>query len=289
LSPTRSAPSSASRHRSRSSVSGRIAIRTAKAVDGLPNVHGIALALSGDFWILSVILSLLSGTGLMYINNIGSMSLALLAQGDSSYDEKLASRWQAAQVSTLSVMNFLGRILIGLTSDFAKNRLHYPRSYCLPLVAFLFLVSQIAVIGIDDVSHLWWATALLGLAYGSVFGLFPTVAIQMFGLSHFSENWGYLALAPMFGGNLFSIIIGRNLDAHVPSGGGTTELSSSTDYQCLEGRECYIDAFYMTTVACIVALMLGIWMGWRERRMLLKRRLTPDSKDSGWEAPDVHS
>jgi hypothetical protein len=47
------------------------------------------------------------------INNVGSISQALYAKGNPNYDELEASRWQAAQVSTLSICNFAGRILIG--------------------------------------------------------------------------------------------------------------------------------------------------------------------------------
>lgn len=41
------------------------------------------------------------------------MSQTLYAKNNSHYDEVEAARWQATQVSTISVMNFLGRILIG--------------------------------------------------------------------------------------------------------------------------------------------------------------------------------
>lgn len=41
------------------------------------------------------------------------MSQTLYAKNNSQYDEVDAARWQATQVSTISVMNFLGRILIG--------------------------------------------------------------------------------------------------------------------------------------------------------------------------------
>jgi hypothetical protein len=47
------------------------------------------------------------------INNVGSMSQALFAKGNPAYDEVEASQWQAAQVSTISIMNFAGRIIIG--------------------------------------------------------------------------------------------------------------------------------------------------------------------------------
>ena len=48
------------------------------------------------------------------INNVGSISQALYAKGNPNYDELEASRWQAAQVSTLSIFNFAGRIIIGM-------------------------------------------------------------------------------------------------------------------------------------------------------------------------------
>jgi hypothetical protein len=236
--------------------------------------------MSGDFWLIFVIMSLLSGTGIMYINNVGSISQALFAKGNPNYDEATASRWQAAQVSAISITNFLGRILIGITSDFAKNRFHLPRSYCISLVAFLFVVSQIMGVATNDVTNLWKASLALGLAYGGLFGLFPTIAIELFGIAHFSENWGFLSLSPMLGGNLFSIAFGRNLDAHSIIGtqiASPTTLNStsnmiasrtaiSSEPQCLEGRDCYVASLYMTTAASCLALALGVWAGWKDQQ-----------------------
>jgi hypothetical protein len=48
------------------------------------------------------------------INNVGSISQALFAKDNPAYDEKTAVRWQATQVSTFSIANCLGRILIGI-------------------------------------------------------------------------------------------------------------------------------------------------------------------------------
>jgi hypothetical protein len=63
-----------------------------------------------------------------------------------------------------------------------RYRLHLPRAYCFCIVSTLFVVSQLSVISVDDVAHLWKATALLGLAYGSLFGIAPTIIIDWFGL-----------------------------------------------------------------------------------------------------------
>ncbi|KAL1688246.1 major facilitator superfamily domain-containing protein [Schizophyllum commune] len=189
------------------------------------NVHGRALFTSLDFWLLFVIVSTLSGTGLMYINNVGSMAQALYAGSlaearvgagttlqPPAYDDAAAAALQATQVSILSVMNCAGRIVIGLASDFVKTRLGRVRSVLLVGVALSLFVSQVLAGNIDDPSSLWMATALLGFSYGSLFGVMPAVIIEWFGMVHFSENWGFISLAPMFAGNLFSLAFGRNLD-----------------------------------------------------------------------------
>ncbi|KAI0771714.1 MFS general substrate transporter [Trametes elegans] len=214
LSPTRAG---FARHRSHSSRSiSRRSVRSAlgKALDGHPNIHGKRLFKSPDFWLLFTICSLLSGTGIMYINNVGAVTQALFAYNNPNYDEVKAAQWQATQVSTVSVMNCAGRILIGIIADFVKGKLRLQRSTCLLLVAVMFIVSQVVCLSIESVRDLWKASALLGIAYGGLFGLFPTLVIEWFGLPHFSENWGFVSLSPMLGGNIFSLAFGRNLDAH---------------------------------------------------------------------------
>ncbi len=138
---------------------------------------------------------------------------------------------------------------------------------------------------------------MLGFAYGCLFGLFPTITIEWFGLrtyssmehclgidlrvAHFSENWGFVSLAPMLGGNAFSIAFGRNLDAHAPSELDSPDASisrglpvlsslvlreatSDSSHQCLQGKECYAGSLLMTTTACCIALVLAVYAGWKD-------------------------
>ncbi|TFK64184.1 MFS general substrate transporter [Pluteus cervinus] len=275
--------------------------------DGLPNIYGMKLARSPDFWLLFITLSIVSGIGLMYINNVGSMSQALFAHNNPNYDEKQAGKWQAEQVSHLSLMNFGGRIFIGVVSDFAKAQLGWPRSYCLFLVALFCFTSQVAASYIDNVEHLWIASSILGLAHGCAFSLFPTVCIEWFGLLHFSENWGYLSSSPVFAGNFFSMIFGKNLDEHAglpgkpdaqpPSlfsrhvGAASTSAFASkmkrwlpfdtienmvrrdARHLCLQGRQCYVDTLHLTITASIVAMGLSIYAAWRDRQKLMASQL----------------
>ncbi|KAH9853298.1 MFS general substrate transporter [Lenzites betulinus] len=285
------------RHRSNHSRSISRSVRShgGKTADGQPNVHGKRLFRSTDFWLLFAICSLLSGTGLMYINNVGAISQALFANNNPDYDEVKAAQWQATQVSTVSVMNCLGRIVVGVIADFTKGKLRLPRSFCVVLVAIMFIISQVMCYSVDNIRDLWKASALLGAAYGGLFGLFPTLVIEWFGLPHFSENWGFVSLSPMLGGNIFSIAFGRNLDSHgtddeaLPatnstlsaalsslSGSASTVATSFTtegihargglpsSHHCIIGRECYVDSLKLTIVACTVALGLGIYASWRD-------------------------
>ncbi|RDB20251.1 hypothetical protein Hypma_012589 [Hypsizygus marmoreus] len=240
----------------------------------LPNVYGRKLWTSSDFWLLFLILSILSGTGLMYINNVGSMAQALYAKDNSHYDPVEAAHWQTAQVSSISLMNFSGRIFIGLVSDITKNRLSLPRSYSLTLVSSFFFLSQVAAANVDNIKNLWIASGLLGLAHGSAFSLFPTVCIEWFGLPHFSENWGYLSASPILAANLFSVAFGRNLDAHdrTPSETGHPGPVSGLALQCLEGRQCYVDTLYLTVGVTFLSVLLSIWAGWRDRSKIVSSR-----------------
>ena len=187
---------------------------------------------------------------------------------------------------------------LGVISDWGKNRFGVPRSYSLTLVSFLFFISQLATAFIDDINNLWIASTLLGFAYGSLWSLFVTVCLEWFGMrecfhlpfknthsdhddiqAHFSENWGYLSMSPMVSGNLFSIIFGRNFDAHegvqtdvIPSRSASLELTrdsgstTSADLRCIQGLECYVDTIYLTIGVTLLSILLSGWAGWRDKQ-----------------------
>lgn len=96
----------------------------------------------------------------------------------------------------------------------------------------------------------------------------------------------------MIGGNIFSIMFGRTLDAHAPSDPASeinsnpssfasrTSLAyrapaSDSSHHCLQGKECYAESLMFTIVACSLALVLGIYAGWKDysaRRQVLRGR-----------------
>ena len=230
----------------------------------------------------------------MYINNVGSISQALFARGNPDFDTVLSAQWQATQVSLISIANCVGRIALGSAADFGKHQWGWHRSYWMSVISIIFILSQIFMFNVEDVSNLWLASVTLGFGYGGMFGLFPIIVIEGFGLgellnccvwshthpslqkAHFSQNWGFLCLSPVLAGNLFSLVFGRNLDAHAPT---PTDVRHELDYyprgglpstdarhQCLEGRLCYIDSAKLTIIACFVSLLLSMLAAIRVRR-----------------------
>jgi MFS family permease len=72
--------------------------------------------------------------------------------------------------------------LPGTAADFAKHRYEWRRSYFIGLVCLTFIVSQVVLYNVSSVHTLWLPSALLGLGYGGMYGLFPTIIIEWFGL-----------------------------------------------------------------------------------------------------------
>ena len=119
--------------------------------------------------------------------------------------------------------------------------------------------------------HMMWAQQ--GVIVSDVFAF----------LDHFSENWGFMSLAPVIGSNILSIAFGRIFDAHthpfVPIephslwSSHFTNSSTLVDVRaappdshslCLEGRSCYADSLKLTIAACSLAFVLGVYVSYRD-------------------------
>jgi hypothetical protein len=69
------------------------------------------------------------------------MSQCLYAYNNPNYDEVVASGWQAAQVSAISIMNFSGRIFIGKYSSHSSH--HCTSNLSLHRLSFRLYEEQI--------------------------------------------------------------------------------------------------------------------------------------------------
>lgn len=171
-------------------------------------------------------------------------------------------------------------------ADFANHR-GMRRARCLSVVAVSFFISQLVGLRVQDIKHLQYAVLLVGVSYGGVFGLIPTIVIEWFGMgpsshlfllilqelthpsdsvlssslggrtAHFGQNLGLVSVSPIVAGNIFSMIFGRVFDANSSHG--------EHGMNCFEGARCYSTSLYVTTSACLCALVLAIFAAKRDQ------------------------
>lgn len=176
---------------------------------------------------------------------------------------------QALHVSILSICSFSGRLLsgkalscpffptklttsLGVGSDFLVKALKASRLWCLTIASLVFLAAQIFALNVQNPHYLGLVSSFTGLAYGFLFGCFPSLVAEAFGIHGLSQNWGWMTLAPVVSGNIFNLFYGIVYDRHsIIKDGGQRE--------CTEGISCYRSAYLVTVVACVVGLAISLW------------------------------
>ncbi|KAL2172834.1 hypothetical protein VTG60DRAFT_12 [Thermothelomyces hinnuleus] len=231
------------------------------SLDAEPDIRGWRLLRNLDFWQLFSIMGILAGIGLMTINNIGHDVQALWKLYDDSVDEAFLVHRQQMHVSILSVGSFCGRLLSGVGSDFLVKRLHANRAWCLVLACFVFCIAQLCALNITNPNLLGFVSGLSGLGYGFLFGVFPSIVAESFGIHGLSQNWGFMTLSPVISGNIFNLFYGVVFDSH-------SVVGPDGERYCPDGLDCYKNAYYVTLTACgvgIVITLLTIRRQYRER------------------------
>lgn len=133
--------------------------------------------------------------------------------------------------------------------------LHASRLWCLTIAAIIFLAAQAFALSIENPHYLTLVSSLTGLAYGFLFGCFPSLVAEAFGVHGLSTNWGCMTLSPVISGNVFNLFYGFVFDKHsIVKPGGERE--------CTEGLACYRSAYVITVFACLAGLAVSLWSIW---------------------------
>lgn len=241
------------------------------------DVRGMPLLRLPEFWQLFTMLGLLCGIGLMTINNIGNMTQSLWLAYDPTTSSAFIAKRQVLHVSLLSLSSFSGRLLSGIGSDILVSRYNRSRFWCLFLSASIFLAAQTAALTITYPVHLFAISSLTGLAYGILFGVYPSLVAHAFGVPGMSQNWGTMILAAVLAGNTFNLVYGAIFDKH-------SILDPTTgDRECLLGKQCYHSAFWLTLAASALAVMLVLYSIHHEKRVHLKTKRSGKRKTTSME------
>lgn len=86
------------------------------------------------------------------------------------------------------------------------HHLHLSRFWVLVLSSALFLLAQISGYTISTPAFLGLLSGLTGLAYGFLFGVYPALVAETFGVHGLSQNWGVMTLSPVSNLSTFEIL-----------------------------------------------------------------------------------
>ncbi|PFH55665.1 hypothetical protein XA68_17857 [Ophiocordyceps unilateralis] len=215
------------------------------------DVRGLRLLQTQSFWLLFSIMALLAGVGLMTINNIGNDVNALWKQYDSSVSTSFLIHKQQMHVSILSVCSFVGRFISGVGSDLLVKRLHASRIWCLAIACVVFLAAQSSALAVQNPRLLGFVSGFSGLGYGLLFGVFPSLVTEAFGIRGLSQNWGFMTLAPVMSSSLFNLFYGQVYDRH-------SIIDSQGRRYCMDGVTCYRAAYWVSFGACSIGLVVAL-------------------------------
>jgi hypothetical protein len=190
------------------------------------------------FWILFLTFACGSGNGLMYTNNVGNLIESI---NDKVFDKNYLKDFTSQCISIYSVANGLGRILMGF-SDYAP----FKRGYFV-IVALIFMTASqlISAFLINFLSTIRYTSALVGLSYGMVWSITPTLVSEIFGPKEFALIWGWFALAPTLGSVVFNSIAGKVYQSHVTVG------------KTCFGSSCYFSSFIYNAIGAVIGALVG--------------------------------
>lgn len=153
----------------------------------------------------------------------------------------------------MSLGSFAGRLLSGVGSDFLVRVVNASRIWCLVLASAIFFFAQICALNVVNPHFLGLVSGFSGLGYGFLFGVFPSITAESFGIHGLSQNWGAMTLAPVISSNVFNLFFGAVFDAH-------SVVEADGTRFCTEGIDCYRTAYVVTLCACAIGFGVTLWL-----------------------------
>lgn len=211
-------------------------------------------------WIMFGAFVLISGPLEMYLNNMGMVLSTIPHHGPSV----------TTNVSLFSAFSTIARLCMGVLSDLLKDRVSRPTIlvFILLFTALLnFLLASGVFTVIDNGRYFFLSSSGIGLSYGSVYTLVPTIVACTWGVENLGTHWGIFITAPALGSTGFSYLFATVYDA------ASSSISNlSSDVTTCTGRVCYELTFLATGTSLILSAILIslVWLfAWKPRRPLV--------------------
>lgn len=176
-----------------------------------PDTGGLMLFKKVDYWLIMIITFAATGTGLMWINNVGTVvgernfPTCVAALTDSLHSHPCQIQRHSRQLYTPTIASdivivlvqvcfpfqvtapiadlryasdsCLGRLFIGAASDSASSRYGIRPVWWLVCLCLSFIASQFIARSSAELGRLSIATSVTGFAYGEFYGLAPIILL----------------------------------------------------------------------------------------------------------------
>ncbi|GMF18439.1 unnamed protein product [Phytophthora lilii] len=211
------------------------------------DITGVALLSDVRFWMLFIPVMIVIGAGLLVMSNV-----SFIVESLGGPIEQVPF-----MVALFSIVNTLGRLATGAVSDLLVTR--YPRAYFAATSALLTAATQAVFLSVPS-RWLVLPVAMAGFSEGVMFGTFPVVIREEFGLQHFGKNFGLLSLANCVGYPLFFSPLASYVYHHAS---GTRTVDGVE--KCF-GSRCFGPVFVVAIALSAVALVCSLQLARLQRR-----------------------
>ncbi|KAM4115074.1 hypothetical protein ACJW30_04G119600 [Castanea mollissima] len=208
-----------------------------------------------NFFLLFLAMVCGMGSGLAVINNFGQIGRSL--NYTAVEVDNLVSLW--------SIWNFVGRIGVGYLSDY----LLHTRGWTRPLMMSISLAAMTTghiVFASSLPGMLYIGSILVGICYGSLWSLMPTITSEIFGVRHMGTIFNAIGVACPVGSYIFSVrVIGYIYDMQ----------ATGEDHSCF-GTHCFMLSFLIMAFLALLGCLAAIALFFRTRRfyqLVVIRRL----------------
>lgn len=222
-----------------------------------------------DFYLLFFIWLVGAGTANAFVNNIFSIVMSMSFDPSQTYapiaQSALPNNNMAYTfVALFSSFNTLGRLGFGFVSDYFSGR--FPRAFWLLVCTALIMLSQASLI-LSNLNGLFFLVIVLGVCYGGLFGLMPSLIADRFGEKNFGLNYGLSAMAPAIGSLLCSTLTAGGLSDHFAASHSVAIVAADgvQSLQCI-GAECYRYTYMIFTAALVLSSVAACAIWWRASR-----------------------
>nr|XP_043617193.1 uncharacterized membrane protein YMR155W-like [Erigeron canadensis] len=199
-----------------------------------------------NFWCLFLTTAAGMGTGLATVNNLAQVGESL---GYASYETStLVSLW--------SIWNFVGRFGAGYISDHFLYTKKWARPVFIAITLALLSIGH-CVIASGMPGALYVGSILVGVFYGSQWSLMPTIASEIFGVSHFGTIFNTITIAGPIGSYIISVrVIGYLYDREAAQGGAE---------HCI-GTHCFRLSFLIMAFTTFLGFIVAMGLFLRTQR-----------------------